>query len=217
MDTATLVREFPRLYHLSWESSWPSIRQHGLLCARDLLELYRVDPERSAELTTQHRPEWVRIACPGLQDAVLRDQKPMSDGGLRRALVDMEPPEWYAVLSSMVFFWPTRARVKTMLSAAAYRGMRHDLIVVDTEKLVGAEEERIWLSAMNSGATRPYPWRRGRETFLRIGDFPFEERKRKAGARGPIAELCVDARVARIKDYVVKVVTVSAEDVDEKW
>ena len=215
MDTETLIREFPRLYHLAWESSWPSIEEHGLLCARDLLTLYGVNEGRSSELTMQRRPECVRIAGPGLAEAVLRDQKPMSDRRLAGALKGMELPEWYTILSSMVFFWPTRARVKTMLSA--YRGVRHDMIVVDTGKLVRAEEQDLRLSAINSGATRPFAWPRGRDTFRTIGEFPFEERRRAVGRQGAIAEVCAVGSVERIADYVAKVVTVSADDVDHNW
>jgi len=65
---------------------------------------------------------------------VLRGQKPLTDGRLGRALLDsIGPRQWYGRLNSMVFFWPTKKRLKTMLSAPAYKNVEHDVLLVDTE------------------------------------------------------------------------------------
>ncbi len=46
MRPEELVTRYPRLFHIAWEGNWPSIREHGLLSARALLDLYEVDRAR---------------------------------------------------------------------------------------------------------------------------------------------------------------------------
>ena len=64
--------------------------------------------------------------------------------------------KWYELLNSMVFFWPTKKRLETMLSASAYRNLKHDVLVVDARELVRLEAPNIRLSRMNSGCTKPF-------------------------------------------------------------
>ena len=78
---------------------------------------------------------------------MLRDQKPMTDEGLERALRGKATPEqWYELIKSMVFFWPTTKRFRTMLSARAYENLKHDVLVVDVRELVRLEGSNIRLS-----------------------------------------------------------------------
>jgi hypothetical protein len=85
--------------------------------------------------------------------AVIRDQKPMSDRSVCRALVGsgLKPADWYRELNSRVFFWLSEERLNTLMNARAYRRERHTLFVVDTMRLVERHEHRIMLSAINSG------------------------------------------------------------------
>ena len=208
-----LVDSYPRLFHIAWEGSWPNIRRYGLLSTQNLLELYQVDGQEADSLVGEHRSHWVEIERGGLPRAVIRDQKPMSDDGVRRALGDdVQPAAWYRLLNSMVFFWPTKKRLLTMMGAGAYRGMRHDLIVVDTEILLSSKEDDVRLSPMNSGATKPFPHPRSMDLFKRIQEYPFEERMRKCRLEGAVAEVCVLNGVEEIEDCVVDVRTVTAEE-----
>ena len=212
MDVPTLVRAYPRLYHVAWDGSWPAICRYGLLSARALLEKYRVGNERMEVLTRRRRDHWVTVRGEDMPDAVLRDQKPMTDESVRRALGGKaEPAEWYALLSGLVFFWPTMHRVRTMIGAQAYVGMCHDLLVVDTARLVEEKADAVRLSPMNSGATRPFPHSRSMNLFKTISDYPYCEWKRSRGRRDPIAEVCVEYAVERIRDYVIDVRRVSIE------
>ena len=210
MRAEQLIEYYPRLYHMAWAGSWKSIEQHGLLSTQELLKLYQ---RNTKKLIAEHRPHWVEIKREGLPHAVLRDQKPMSDAGVRAALGGrQEPSEWYSFINSMVFFWPTKARLETMMSADAYQGMQHDLIVVDTRRLVEGEFKAIRLSHMNSGATRPIAHRRDLGIFKTIDDFPFDNRKKLYGLRKALAEVCVMGGVKAIREYAIDVKTVSTGD-----
>ena len=61
---------------------------------------------------------------------------------------------------------------------------------------------------MNSGNTKPFPHPRCENTFSRIRDYPYQERKAKRLER--VVELAVDYSVPRINDFVVRVVEMQA-------
>ena len=206
MKPGDLWHHYPVLYHIAWDRSWPSIKEHGLLSTKALLLSYGKSDEEIAELTQARRAHWVEIDCPGRPRAVLRDQKPLTDGGLRRALPDsIEPWQWYNLINSMVFFWPTKKRLKTMISASAYEEVEHDVLLVDTKTLVRLEESNIRLSRMNSGSTKPMAHPRDMDLFKRFEDYPFETRLKKNGREGAVAEVCVVERVDSIREAVVDV------------
>ncbi len=213
MKPEDLWNTYPVLYHIAWGGSWPNIRRKGLLSTIALLKLYRKSATEIDRLTRFHRNHWVTIECPGLPRAVVRDQKPMSDEGLQRALEgSTEPWEWYQLLNSMVFFWPTRSRLETMLGARAYKDIRHDVLVIDTKKLVDMECKSIRLSRMNSGCTKPIPHERDMDLFKRIFDYPFEER-RKYGVHNALAEVCVLDKVLHIHRAVKEVKSGLSEEI----
>ena len=86
--------------------------------------------------------------------AWIRDQRPMSDAGLLRALAnsDLRPRDWYRLLNRRVYFWTTEQRLNTMLSAEAYREKYHTVISLDTRRLLDRHLDQVELSAINSGA-----------------------------------------------------------------
>ena len=57
-----------------------------------------------------------------------------------------------------------------MLGAPPYRDRAHDVLVIDTARLVQTHESSIVLSAQNSGSTNK-GLRKGRDTFLPITEF----------------------------------------------
>ena len=206
MQPEDLWCHYPVLYHIAWDGSWASIKEQGLLSTKSLLTSYGKSDEEIARLTRVRRAHWVEIDCPGRPRAVLRDQKPLTDGGLRKALPEsIEPWQWYDLINSMVFFWPTKKRLKTMISASAYKNVKHDVLLVDTKKLVQLEESSIRLSRMNSGSTKPMPHPRDMDLFKRFEDYPFETRLRKQGRAGAVAEVCVVERVDKVREAVVDV------------
>ena len=196
-ELAELIRDCPTLYHMAECGSWPSIQRHGLLSTSALLELYGVHgPERDA-IECRRRPEGVRLDNPAFGPAVIRDQKPMDDAGLRKCLLDgLAPEAWYRLLNRKVFFWLTRARLLRLLGAKPYRDLAHDVLELDTAALVEAYRPAITLSPINSGATRPC-WRSAR---------PRGER---------VVELAVDRGVPDVAQFVRKVTTMKGgEDAD---
>ena len=216
MRPEELWRHYPVLYHIAWAGSWPNIEEHGLLSTKALLQLYGKSDADILELTRARRAHWVPLDCPGRPRAVLRDQKPMTDEGLRRALPDsVEPWQWYELINSMVFFWPTRARLRTMISASAYKAVEHDVLVVDTRTLLRLEEADIRLSRMNSGCTKPMPHPRDMDLFRRLKDYPFPERPSASAIAKAVAEVCVVDGVERIAEAVLKVESGSSRDVME--
>jgi len=207
-ELAELIRDCPTLYHVAERGSWPSIRQHGLLSTSALLDLFGVQgPERDA-IEGRRRPEGVRLGHPALGQAVIRDQAPMDDAGLRKCLLDgLSPEDWYRLLNRKVFLWLTRARLLRLLDARLNRGVEHDVLELDAAALVEAYRGSITLSPINSGATRPFPAPRGAATFLSIDAYPYAHWRSKRPKGERVVELAVDYGVPDIARFVRRVTT----------
>lgn len=204
MDPAEIVRHYPRLYHMAEFGSWESVKHHGLLSTRALIDLFEVkDPLRSQILRTR-RPECVSLHHPEHGAAVVRDQIPLHEAPLRGCLTDMTLEEWLDVLNSRVFFWLDEPHLETLLGAGAYRDKAHDVLHVDTSALLERHAGRVTMSPINSGSTIYNPRPRGSTTFLPIADYPFKERRRARG-KDAIIELAVDHSVSDITDVLVRV------------
>ena len=200
-----LAKVYPRLYHMAEIGSWESIRRHGLLSTSALLSLYEVQDQDRAAIESAHRPTSVRIEHPERGAAVVRDQIPMRAADLGRCLLDgLTPPQWFAILNSMVFFWVTEERLETLLGARAYRDKSHTVLVLETLSLVRDHAARVRLSPMNSGATLPMAHPRGKATFLPLEEYPFNDRRRRARANA-VVELAVMEGVHNVDTYVLEV------------
>lgn len=186
--------------------TWPSIVKHGLLSTSALVTLFEVPEPRRTQILSTHRPAGIEISHPRIGRAVVRDQIPMSDAGLRRCLEDgLTPKDWYEILNARVFFWATEERLERLLGAGAYRGRLHTVITLDTRSLLVDYLERIVLSPINSGCTRPFPHPRGRSTFLRLGEYPFQYWRKKRGPTEAVVELAVEDAVEEVTHYAVEV------------
>lgn len=212
-----IAEVYPQLYHMAHIDSWPSIEKHGLLSTIALVDLLDIDGDRRDQLVRHHRPESVVLNHAQHGSVVIRDQKPMSDAGLEKALQDgITPMEWYERLNQRVFFWPTLKRLHKMLGARAYKNDRHLVIVVDTASLLSENFDRVLLSRMNSGCTVPVPHQRGEITFQSPAKFPFEERKKSRGEG--FAELLIEYGVPEIRQHVVEVyVAKQTEKIEQVW
>ena len=208
-----LLADCPTLFHMAERDSWASIRTLGLLSTTALLDRYQVaDPVRTA-IESQRRPNSITLQAPGLDPAVIRDQKPMDDQGLQRCLRDgLTPTDWYRTLNTKVFFWLSRDRLLRLLNARPYRLQAHDVLTLDARPLVVAYRDRIWLCPINSGSTRPFATPRGRQTFQRIADYPYDHwrERRKRGER--VVELAIDHDVPDIARYVTRVVRMQGSE-----
>lgn len=211
METELLIRTFPKLYHMAHADSWDGIRKHGLRSTSALLDLFEINGAERQRIESLRRPKSVVIEHRVHGRAVIRDNIPMDDRGLERALTGITPKEWYELLNRKVFFWLTEERLSTLLSAGAYRGREHCVLSIDTRALVERHERNISLSSMNSGCTKPFPHPRDRNLFQRIVEYPFEHfRRKKGGLRKAVVELTVDYMVPDLAEFV-EVVTIRNE------
>ena len=207
-ELAELLRDCPSLFHVAERGSWPVIERHGLLSTSALLDLYGVHGPGRDAVEAQRRPEGVVLFHPSLGRAVVRDQKPMDDASLRRCLCDgLTPADWYRLLNGRVFFWLSRARLLRLLNARPYRHAAHDVLELDAAALVAAYADRITLSPINSGATRPFGVPRGLSTFLPIADYPYESWRRTRPRGERVVELAVTGGVPDVARFVRRVVT----------
>jgi hypothetical protein len=102
-----------------------------------------------------------------------------------------------------VFFWLTLKRLQKLLNAKAYRNQRQTVIVLDTRRLLARHSDKVLLSPLNSGCTKPFPHPRGARTFLRVEEYPFADRRRRG--LEPVVELAVDYLVPNVSSLVVNV------------
>ena len=212
VTAAELAERYPRLFHMAAPGSWPMIERHGLRSTSALLDLFCVSGAERERIESCHRSDSIPIRRADLGCAVVRDQKPMRPADLTAnskcgtpVLRDgLTPSDWYRILNSKVFFWPARDRLERMLKA--YDDMWNTVLIVDTASLLAKHFDRVSLSPINSGNTKPFPQPRGCDTFLSPGKYPFRRWRKKRGSSGdPIAELAVTCSVPDIREHVVLV------------
>ncbi len=213
-ELAELLSDCPTLYHMAERGSWPSIRRHGLLSTSSLLDLWNMDPPDRERIEATRRPQGVTLRNPTLGQVVVRDQKPLDDAGLRRCLKDgLTPADWYRLLNARVFFWLSRDRLLRLLTARPYRGLEHDVLELEACPLVGSYRERITLSPINSGATKPFPSPRGRDTFLPIDAYPYADWRIRRVRGERVVELSVLGGVLDVERYVRRVTVMKGDEV----
>jgi len=203
MDLDKLIELYPRVYHMAECSAWDSIRKRGLMSATAVLDHLAVPDGDRARYESEHRGVKMDVRAGDPSHIVLRDQKPMPEGRLIRALTDgTTPRQWYELINGKVFFWTEEARLHGLLGARDYRHLEHDVLTLDSSTFIPAYAHAIWLCHMNSGNTWPMPHRRGTDIFRRIADYPVT---RIGKPVKPVVELVVDYAVPDIADYVVEV------------
>ncbi|WP_421783410.1 DUF7002 family protein [Kiloniella litopenaei] len=202
-----LIQECPSLYHMAERHSWESIQKHGLLSTSALLNMYEIVGEKRFEIEQTRRDKSILINKTGLHQAVIRDQLPMDDKGLMRALPpEISPADWYRLLNSKVFFWLTKDRLYRLTDARTYRDKEHDVLELDTRKLIEVHYHDIVLCPINSGCTKPYPANRDYDSFLPIDEYPYQHWKSKRGKRGDKAvELVVNHSVPDVTKFIRRV------------
>lgn len=206
-----LAMAYPTLFHMAAEGSWPLIERLGLLSTSALLDCFEVPEAVRSALEERHRPNSVSIHHPTYGQAIIRDQKPMDDRGLERALRDgLTPRDWYRVLNAKVFFWVQRHRLEIMMKARAYQLQRKTVLYVRTAELLRRYADRVLLAAMNTGCTKPWPHPRGINTFRPMAEYPYCEYRKKKGPEA-VVELAVEGKVPDIRDLVERVEIVSPD------
>ncbi len=198
---------YPRLYHMADAAAWPSIRRHGLLSTSALLDLYGIKGEERDRIERTRRPEAIPITHTDYGQLFINDQRPMTDETLGPALIDMTPAEWYAHLNARVFFWVGEARLERLLNTYRARdkvGFGSTILVLDTAKVMARHAAQTMLSPINSGFSLRYAQKRGRETFLPLADYPFEQWMKKRGKADAVAECTILGGVPSMEDLLVE-------------
>jgi hypothetical protein len=218
LNEADLLRHFPRLWHMAEDGSFESILKNGLLSTSSLLDLYGIQGNERLAIESQRRPESVTISRNGFPSAIVRDQKPMTESALKKCLAaNVSPEEWFEILNDRTFFWLSRDRLRGLLGARAYRDRPQTVLTVDTASLLKAHKNLIELSPLNSGATIYNPQPRGRDTFLPIEKYPFDERRKTRPIDKSVVELVVRKGVPDISDHLVAAHRIYKGKQQELW
>lgn len=211
MDLQKLIELYPRVYHMAERGAWESIRAHGLMSTTAVLDHLQIEGADRARFESQHRDQKMDVKAGHPSNIVLRDQKPMPEGRLLKALTDgTTPRQWYELINDKVFFWVEQERLHRLLGARDYRNLEHDVLTLDSTTFIPAYAEKIWLCHMNSGNTWPIPHRRNTEVFRRVNDYPV---KPSGKPTKTVVELVVEYAVPNIADYVVEVRRMKGADV----
>ncbi len=204
-DLDELLGNCPYLFHMAERGAWNGIQKHGLLSTSSLLDLYEVDGDERLAIESKRRDETIEI-----KDRVkIRDQRVMDDDKLKLCLPrDISTRQWYEFLNRKVFFWLTKKRLDTFSTASTYHNTEHEVLVLNSRKLVKAYRDRIWLCPINSGSTLFCPVERSYSTFSRINYYPYYFWWNKRDKKDPVVELCVDYRISDIVRFVERVYVV---------
>ncbi|MGI4977949.1 MAG: DUF7002 family protein [Janthinobacterium lividum] len=215
-ELAEFLADCPTLFHMAARDAWPSILAHGLLSTSALLDLHGVrGPARDA-VESALRPTGVTLHAPGLPPAVVRDQHPLGEAGLRRCLRDgLSPADWCRLLNRRAFLWPSRARLLRLLDARPYRDDAHAVIELDAARVLAAHRDRITLCAINSGQTRRNAAPRGLSTFLPVADYPYAHWRRRRPRGERVVELAVEPGLPDVAPLVRRVVLMRGADILE--
>jgi hypothetical protein len=218
MEIELLVQTYPRLFHMAEDGAFPSIQEHGLLSATALLDRYEINGQQRIAIEARRRPESVTISKEGLPDAVIRDNKPMTDSALEKCLLDgLVPEQWYRILNEKTFFWLHKKRLWRLLDAEAYRAFPQTILTIDTASLVAAHQDKILLSPINSGSTIMKPQPRGPNTFLPISEYPYTDRRKSRSVENALVELTVHYGVHDIKDHMISAHRFADGKLTELW
>lgn len=190
MTPEQFIDHCPRLYHLTHADNLDAIQRYGLWSASALLDQCGVIGAERHALETRRRAMSITLTHPGGGTVVLRDQGPLNEKRLASVLTgEMGVGDWLRLINARVFFFPNAKRWRHL--ADVYARDRQVVLVLDTAEMVARYLERIELAHMNTGATAYVPQRRGRDTFKRLVDYPYDERQRKYGRADAIKEVTV--------------------------
>jgi hypothetical protein len=205
----TAPRIIRTVYHLADAANWPSIRQHGLMSARRLIDLHQPQDSGAAR---RHRPTNRSLA----EGVLIRDQKPMPPKALARCLRNgLEPEDWYELLNSKVFFWMDPRRLNRQRLAC--KDSPQIVLVLDATRLLLNYCSSAAVTPINTGNARR------RAAFRNVSTFVAYQRWRTDGWEAEVipgahrrdrnhrpVELAIPDAVPDVIDYLVAVVPLGA-------
>jgi len=157
-----LLKNWPRVYHVTYTSNLPSIRSHGLFSASKLKEM--------AESNEGFRPDKLPLDCPRLGRVTLRDQAPMASHLLKvkKSLIGMSPEDWYRLIDDHIFFFFDCRNAETLFRKYKMRGERQTLLEIPTREILASASSAAHVTPINTGAVGPAYAQRGPKTFHKI-------------------------------------------------
>ncbi|WP_442508336.1 DUF7002 family protein [Novipirellula sp. SH528] len=193
----------PCLYHIAEGGSWPSVQQHGLESTSAILDRFEVTGPRRVAIESARRATSERLEHEQHESVVIRDQKPISETKLATALEGMTTAEWYTMLNGYVFLWPSVDRRNGMLSS--YGDQNHDVLTIDTQRLLDVYGGQLMLSPINSGNTLYDAAPRGADTFVQLAQCPFDDwrKRKKKKAEEVIAEATLPYRLENVEQFTI--------------
>jgi len=205
MTEDDFLTHYPRLFHIAEAGSWQSIQKFGLESTSAILDRYEVSGPERDRIESEWRPNPVPLNHDKFGSVVIRDQAPISETKLANCLVGMTTADWFRMLNGFVFLWPWSGRRDGMLGS--YEDQRHDVLTIDSKKLLSRHGDKILLSPINSGNTQYDAAERGRDTFVRLSDCPFPDwrRRRKKKPEEVVAEVTLPYRLHDVEEVVLRV------------
>lgn len=186
--------------------AWETIKIHGLRSTTALLDLFEIGGDEREQIESQRRAQIVEISHPEHGTAQIRDNKPLREKFLIDCLVDLTPGEFYELLNRKVFFWVDPERLDTLVRARAYRKRAHDVMTIDTRRLLERHGDRLGLASFNTGATLyPNCPPRGANTFTPVASFDLAAARKWRGNKDAIVEAVVDYAVPDVAQLVTRV------------
>jgi hypothetical protein len=183
----------------------PGILRHGLLPTSAILSLYEVPEADRPAIERRRRPESVPLAHPAHGEAVITDNRPLSEAALAGCLDDgLTPADWLAMLNARVFFWPDEESLGRLLGARLNRARERLVLVLDTLSLARRHHACLELAAINTGSTIRRPARRGLSTFTPLGRHDHPTWRRLRGGRDRVREVAVVGGVPDVADHLVR-------------
>src|SRR5688500_15110241 len=104
VDRDELIRIYPTLYHMADDGAWRSLREHGLLSTRAIVDLFEPAEATRAALLRRVRTRSTVLHHPRHGSAVIRDQGPLKF--LAQCLTEGTTTQQYLdALNGRVYFW----------------------------------------------------------------------------------------------------------------
>jgi hypothetical protein len=172
IDLDQLCKKIPFLYHLTSRENVHSIVSEGVIWSASAL-LQAADDHRVQRYLRERRPDHLTIKVRG-RNVHIRDQRPISEKLLENCLLGgLVVGDYYELLNSRVFFWPTLERLRRHYKR--YEAEGPTILRLRTQDLL--DLNHVQLSRLNSGATRANSYLggiappRGRDTFQTPTDY----------------------------------------------
>jgi hypothetical protein len=200
-----LIENHPVLFHMAEDGTWPQIEEHGLLSTLALVDLFEPPADVRESILGSVRRKSIALKSDVHGPAVVRDQGPLKF--LDRVLEEGTTfDEYLDLLNGRVFFWATRQRLLRLLGATRYRKHHQTVLHIDTRQLLIAHPEAE-LAGLNTGSVHvPNMPSRGKSTFQPIGDYPYDEWRKRPGRRDDaVVEVTVPYAVPGVRDFALRV------------